>query len=206
MTMAEGLAAGGKLVLGLDFEPERDGGAIMACVMLEGLRVSPIEVVAVAEDPVSMEGLVKRAADNAIAHNCWVVVGASSPAASAIPDLERLTKRMVKGKKPGERVAASLVHTVTAQGTSRAVGAFHDAIVSGKVAHPGDPVLSAAVSAVVRREVGDSFVWQRRDPTGMSKPSLVTAATMAHWGCLTAGEVPEAAAVRTVARAARRRR
>lgn len=206
MTVAQGLEAGGRVVFGLDFEPDRDGGALVSCVMVDDLRVSPVEVVAVAEDAVSMEGLVQRAADNAIARGAWIVVGASSPAASAIPDLERLTKRQLKGKKPGERVTGSLVFPVTAQGTSRAVGAFHDAVVSAKIAHAGDPVLAAAVAAVVRREVGDSFVWQRRDPTGTSRPSLVTAATMAHWGASTAGEVPTAVAVRTVARAARRRR
>jgi hypothetical protein len=205
MTVEQALQAGGRLVFGLDFEPDRDGGALVACVMLEGLRVSPVEVVAVAEDALSMDGLVQRAADNANARQAWIVVGASSPASSAIPDLERLTKRQVKGKKPGERVTASLVFPVTAQGTSRAVGAFHDAVVSAKVAHSGDPVLATAVAAVVRREVGDSFVWQRRDPTGESQPSLVTAATMAHWGALTAGEVPKAVVAKTVARAARRR-
>ena len=206
MRLDDAIAAGGQLVFGLDFEPERDGGALVACVMLDGIRVSAVEVVAVADDAVSMEGLVKRAADNAIERQAWIAVGASSPAASAIPDLEKLTERKVKGKKPGERATASLVFPVTAQGTSRAVGAFHDAVVSSRVAHPGDPVLTAAVVAVVRREVGDSFVWQRRDPTGESKPSLVTAATMAHWGAMTAGPVPDAAPMKTVARAARRRR
>lgn len=205
MMLQDAIDAGGRVVFGLDFEPERDGGALVACVVVDG-QPRPVEVVAVADDPVSMEGLVQRAADNANARGAWVVVGASSPAASAIPDLERLTKRYVKGKKAGERTAASLVFPVTAQGTSRAVGAFHDAVVSAKIAHAGDPVLSTAVAAVVRREVGDSFVWQRRDPTGESKPSLVCAATMAHWGGLTAGEVPVAAAAKTVARAARRRR
>jgi hypothetical protein len=205
MTVEEGLAAGGRVVFGLDFEPDRDGGALVSCVFVDGL-VSPVEVVAVAEDAVSMEGLIKRAADNANARQAWVVIGASSPAASAIPDLERLTTRKVKGKKPGERVTSSLVHTVTAQGTSRAVGSFHDAVVSQKVAHNGDPVLAAAVAAVIRREVGDSFVWQRRDPTGEGRPSLVTAATMAHWGAVTAGEVPPAVEGKQVARAARRRR
>lgn len=199
------LEDGGQLVFGLDFEPERDGGALLVCAMVKGV-VTAVEVVAVADDPVSMEGLVQRAAENANSRGCWVAVGASSPAASAIPDLERLTKRYVKGKKAGERVAASLVFPVTAQGTSRAVGAFHDAVVSAKISHPGDPVLSAAVSAVIRREVGDSFVWQRRDPTGESKPSLVTAATMAYWGALTAGDVPKPVVVKQVARAARRRR
>jgi hypothetical protein len=206
MTVEQALTAGGQLVFGLDFEPDRDGGALVACVMSGGERMSPVEVVAVASDPVAMDGLVQRAVDNAVARQAWIAVGASSPAASAIPDLERLTKRQVKGKKAGERVAGSLVFPVSAQGTSRAVGAFHDAVVSAKIAHAGDPVLSAAVAAVVRREVGDSFVWQRRDPTGESRPSLVTAATMAHWGCLTAGPVPAAVAVKTVARAARRRR
>ena len=205
VSVSKVLDEGGQLVFGLDFEPERDGGALVVCAMVKGV-VTAIEVVAVADDPVSMEGLVQRAAENANVRGCWIAVGASSPAASAIPDLERLTKRYVKGKKAGERVAASLVFPVTAQGTSRAVGAFHDAVVSAKIGHPGDPVLSTAVAAVVRREVGDSFVWQRRDPTGESKPSLVCAATMAYWGALTAGDVPKAAEVRATARAARRRR
>jgi hypothetical protein len=201
------LQAGGRVVFGLDFEPERTGGALLACAILEegdGLRVCPIEVVAVADDPVSMEGLVQRAADNATARQAWVTVGASSPAASAIPDLERLTKRTIREK--GKRKQSSLCFPVTAQGTSRAVGAFHDAVVSAKIAHADDPVLNAAVMSVIRREVGDAFVWERRDPTGESKPSLVTAATMAHWGCLTAGAVPPVVAVQNTARAARRRR
>jgi len=200
------LQGGGRVVFGLDFEPERNGGALTVCAVdVDGLsRV--VEVVAVADDPVSMEGLVQRAADNAIARQAFVVVGASSPAASTIPDLERLTKRKVKGKKPGKPEDASLVFSVTAQGTSRAVGAFHDGVVSGKIAHNGDPVLTAAVVSVMRREVGDSFVWQRRDPTGESRPSLVTSATMAHWGALTAGVVPEEVRIAPVARAARRRR
>lgn len=207
LTVDKVLEAGGRVVFGLDFEPGRDGGALLACAILgegEGLRVCPVEVVAVADDPVSMDGLVQRAADNAIARQSWVAVGASSPAASAIPDLERLTKRTIKEK--GKRKESSLCFPVTAQGTSRAVGAFHDGVVSAKIAHADDPVLSAAVVSVIRREVGDAFVWERRDPTGESKPSLVTAATMAHWGCLTAGPVPEPVQVRNVARAARRRR
>lgn len=206
LTVEAVLAAGGRIVLGLDFEPERDGGALVACAITgDDERVCPIEVVAVADDPVSMEGLVRRAAENAITRQCWVAVGASSPAASAIPDLEKMTKRQVKGKN-GKREDATLVFPVTAQGTSRAVGAFHDAVVSTKIAHNGDPVLTTAVVAVVRREVGDAFVWERRDPTGTSKPSLVTAATMAHWGALTAGPVPKPVATTAVARAARRRR
>jgi hypothetical protein len=203
MPLQSAIDAGGKVVFGLDFEPERDGGALVACVIVDG-QPRPVEVVAVADDPVSMEGLVQRAADNANARQSWIAVGASSPAASAIPDLERLTKRTVRGKT-GKRETSSLVVPVTAQGTSRAVGAFHDAVVSAKIAHSDDPVLTTAVVAVVRREVGDSFVWQRRDPTGESKPSLVTAATMAHWGALTAGPVPPVVAVKSVARAARRR-
>lgn len=208
VTVGSVLEAGGRIVFGLDFEPERDGGALTVCAILddeEGLRVCPIEVVAVADDPVTMEGLVQRAADNAIKHEAFVAVGASSPAASAIPDLERLTKRTIRGKKKGSREQSSLCFPVTAQGTSRAVGAFHDAVVSAKIAHAGDPVLTSAVAAVIRREVGDAFVWERRDPTGEGKPSLVTSATMAHWGCLTAGPVPPVLAVKATARAARRR-
>jgi len=207
MTVDSVLQAGGRVVFGLDFEPERNGGALMVCAISDdGVRVCPIEVVAVADDPVSMDGLVQRAADNAIARQSWVVVGASSPAASAIPVLEKLTARKVKGKKPGRPDTASLMFPVTAQGTSRAVGAFHDAVVSAKIAHTGDPVLTSAVVSVMRREVGDAFVWQRRDPTGESRPSMVTAATMAHWGALTAGPVPAAVQTAPVARAARRRR
>lgn len=205
-TVESVLRDGGRVVFGLDFEPERNGGALMVCAVHDDGRVRPIEVVAVADDPVSMAGLVQRAAANAIARQAWIVVGASSPAASAIPDLEKLTTRKVKGKKPGKAEVASLVFPVTAQGTSRAVGAFHDAVVSAKIAHADDPVLSTAVVAVVRREVGDAFVWERRDPTGESRPSMVTAATMAHWGALTAGPVPPEVKTAPVARAARRRR
>lgn len=208
VTVAKVVEAGGRIVFGLDFEPERDGGALLACGVGGDGIVFPIEVVATADDPVSMEGLVQRAADNAIARQGWVAVGASSPAASAIPTLEKLTARKVKVRKGKKMVTedAHLVFSVTAQGTGRAVGAFHDAVVATRVAHAGDPVLSTAVAAVVRREVGDGFVWQRRDPTGVSKPSLVTAATMAYWAATTAGEVPKVAASTGVARAARRRR
>ncbi len=209
LTVDAVLSDGGRVVFGLDFEPERDGGALLVCaVSADGSQVFPVEVVAVADDPLSMEGLVRRAADNAKARGAWVAVGASSPAASAIPTLEKLTARRVKVRKGSKwKVEDShLVFPVTAQGTSRAVGAFHDAVVSAKIAHSGDPVLTSAVVSVIRREVGDGFVWERRDPTGESKPSLVTAATMAYWGALTAGEVPKVAAASATARPARRRR
>ena len=210
-TLASVEQAGGQIVLGLDFEPERNGGALVACAVMpdgDGPVIRVVEVVAVADDPVSMEGLVKRAADNAIARQSWIVVGASSPASSAIPTLERLTHRKVKVKKGNtwKTEDSHLVFPVTAQGASRAVGAFHDGAVSAKIAHSDDPVLTTAVVAVMRREVGDAFVWERRDPTGESRPSLVTAATMAHWGAITAGPVPPAITKSPVARAARRRR
>lgn len=207
LTVASVLEAGGQIVFGLDFEPERDGGALTACAILDGQdkRVCPIEVIATADDPVAMEGLVQRAADNANKYQAWVAVGASSPAASAIPDLEKLTKRTIRGDN-GKRKESSLVYSVTAQGTGRAVGAFHDSVVASKIAHSGDPVLATVVSAVVRRDTPGGFVWERRDPTGESKPSLVTSSTMAHWGALTAGPVPPKVVLKAKARAARRRR
>jgi hypothetical protein len=78
--------------------------------------------------------------------------------------------------------------------------------VAAKIGHNGDTTLAGAVAAVVKREVGDGFVWQRRDPTGTSRPSLVTAATMAYWGALTGGEVPKVAAASSTGRVAKRRR
>lgn len=206
LTVKAAMAAGGRMVLGLDFEPDRSAGALVACAQFPGMELRPVEVVAVADDVTSLDGLVKRAAANAKEFGAWIVVGSSSPAASAIPDLEKLTARRVRNEKTKKVEAGHLVFPVTPQGTSRAVGSFHDAIVSAKIAHPNDPRLNTAVSAVTRREVGDGFQWERRDATGMARPSLVTAATMAHWGVLTAGEVPRAAVVAAAGRVARARR
>lgn len=205
LTVAELVKSGARLTFGLDFEPERTGGALLAVATLDegGVRLCCVEVIDVATDVTQLEGLVARAAANANANQSWVAVAANGPAASAIPDLQRMTARKVRNGTKLED--ADLVFVIPPQGFSRAVGAFHDAVVAGKVGHPGDPVLSAAVSAVVRRTVGDLFVWERRDPTGTTQPSLVTALTAAHWGALTAGEVPPAAAPIARARVARRR-
>ena len=109
--------------------------------------------------------------------NQWdglITLDRGSPAASAIPALERLTD---DGKGNHRVRLIPLVDLV------RACGEFHDAAVHARLSHRGDYRLTDAVTSATKRRVGESWAWARR---GNADISPLVAATLARWGLITA--------------------
>lgn len=161
------LAPGPRVAISLDFTPERDRGAVVAAGDVDG--VTPLEVIEAGSD---LERLVRRAGEIARDQDAYVVIDRGSPAASAVPALERATSR---GSSHRVRLIA---HTDLV----RACGDFHDAAVHGRLSHRGDYRLSDAVAAATKRKVGDAWCWSRR---GNADITPLVAATLARWGVQT---------------------
>lgn len=183
----------GRLAFGLDFDAERTAGALVVAgkiVDLDGTTVTPIEVIEASAD---FGLLVQRAAANANEHEADIVIQAGSPAASVIDELKRLT---AYGRKDEHRVKV-----ISQPEMARAVGSFFDAATARRLSHRNDPRLNEAVAAAVRRQVGDTFVWERRITESIAP---LTAATLARWGVLTA-PAPKKPAVASISSPARKR-
>ena len=175
------LLPGSKVAFGLDFTPERDRGALIACgeVTLDnGELVTPIEVIEASTD---LEHLIARAAEVANQWDGLITIDRGSPAASAIPTLERLTHYDDMSKREG----LHRVRLIPLSELVRACGDFFDAAVHARISHRGDYRLTDAVTSATKRRVGESWAWQRR---GNADISPLVAATLARWGIVTAPE------------------
>jgi hypothetical protein len=161
-------------------------------VDIDGAKITPLEVIDVSSD---FTALVQRAAANANRFKGDIIIQSGSPAASEIPTLERLTSY---GRKKGKDLHR--VKVIAQPEMARAVGSFFDAATARRLSHRNDPRLDVAVAAAVRREVGDTFVWERRIAESIAP---LTAATLARWGVLIAPD-PLPPAVATVSSPARR--
>ncbi|HET6898524.1 MAG TPA: hypothetical protein VFK70_09260, partial [Vicinamibacteria bacterium] len=100
-----------------------------------------------------------------------------SPAASAVPALEKATARPDGTHRVRLLPLTDLV---------RACGDLHDAALRAGVSHRGDYRLTDAVTSATKRQVGDAWAWKRR---GSADISPLIAATLARWGLLTAPEI-----------------
>lgn len=182
------LVPGKQVAFGLDFDADRASGALVSAGMVtdvDGARVTPLEVIDVSGD---LNLLVQRAAANANQFKGMILIQSGSPASSEIATLERLT---TYGRRKGKDLHR--VNVIAQPEMARAVGSFYDAALVRRLSHRSDPRLNDAVSAAVRREVGDVFVWQRRIAESIAP---LTAATLARWGVLTAPEPkPRAASI-----------
>lgn len=102
-----------------------------------------------------------------------VVVNTVGSAASLIPDMETEKLNVVP---------------VTVGEQARGCGMFYDGIMGTKegasptLNHLGDPALNAAVAGAVKREIGDRWVWSRKDST--IDISVLVAVTLALYGLL----------------------
>jgi hypothetical protein len=173
------LVPGARIALSLDFTPERDRGALVAAGLVDG--ITPLEVVQADSD---LEGLILKAIETAKRYRAPVVIDRGSPAASAVPRLEK-AKVKVRMIPVGELASAC--------------GDFYDA-AHGKEAtdeqpgrppqlsHRGDYRLTDAVASASKRIVADRWVWRRR---GGADISPLMAATMARWGVLTTTPPPK---------------
>lgn len=182
------LVPGAQVVFGLEYSEGRESGALVVAGDVDG--VTPLEVI---ESTTDLELLARRAAANAIAAETVVCVAHGTPAASAIPALERATKY----RKAGHDVHRVRVISVTEQ--TRAAGDFHDAVKNARVTHQADYRLTDSVKKASKRRVGESWTWAR---AGASTNELI-AATWARYGVLT--QPVEAPVVAKVTSAARRR-
>lgn len=170
----EDVVPGPQVVLSLEFSEDRNRGSLVASGLVDG--VTPLEVI---ESSSNLERLVDRAAKNAKAAETTICVAYGSPAASAIPALQKATKYRAKGKDH-DRVR---IISVTEQ--TRAAGDFFDAVKNATVSHRGDYRLTESVKHAHKQQVGDSWKWRRDAET-----SELIAATLARYGVMTAPPLP----------------
>jgi hypothetical protein len=165
-----------QIAIGLDFTPERDRGALVICgeVEVDGELLTAIEILEAGSD---LERIIQRAAEVANTWNALITLDRGSPAASAVPALERLTMEPLTGKHK--------VRLVPMTDLVRACGDFHDAAVHARISHRGDYRLTDAVVGATKRRVGESWAWKRR---GSADISPLVAATLARWGVVAAPE------------------
>jgi phage terminase large subunit-like protein len=167
-----------QVAFGLDFTPERDRGALAvagAHETVDGETITPVELIEASSD---LERIVARAAAVANEWDGLITIDRGSPAASAVPALERLTWN--------ETTLTHRVRLIPMVELVRACGDFHDAAIHARISHRGDYRLTDAVVAATKRRVGEAWCWQRR---GRADISPLVAATLARWGVLTAPEV-----------------
>lgn len=173
------LVPGAHIGLALDFTPERDRGALVAAGKVGD--VTPLEVIQADSD---LEGLIAKTIEVARKWRAPVVIDRGSPAASAIPKLER---------------AKVKVRLIPLTELCNACGDFFDAAHGREasddqpargpeLSHRGDYRLTDAVASATKRKVGDKWAWNRR---GGADISPLTAATMARWCVLTTKPPPK---------------
>lgn len=169
------LMPGTEVALGLDFTPERDRGALVVAGVVDhnDEAVCAIEILEAGSD---LERLVSRAAEVANRWNALITIDRGSPAASAIPVLERDTAR-------GD--GTHRVRLIPMTELVRACGDFHDAAIHARLSHRGDYRLTDAVIGASKRPVGEAWAWKRR---GGADISPLVAATLARWGVVSAPE------------------
>lgn len=101
---------------------------------------------------------------------CAIVLDASGPAGSLLPDLLDLRLAPV---------------TTSAREMGQACGAFYDAAVENRLRHLDQPSLTTALEAARKRPLGDAWAWHRRDSGADISP--LVAATLALYGHATHG-------------------
>jgi hypothetical protein len=158
------------VAFGLDFTPERDRGALVVAGVSSDPDIAAIEVIESSSD---LDRIVARAAEVANNWNGLITIDRGSPAASAIPALERMTD---DGKGHHKVRLIPLTDLV------RGCGDFHDAAVHCRLSHRGDYRLTDAVTSATKRQVGEAWAWARR---GNADIAPLVAATLAHWGLVT---------------------
>lgn len=143
----------GSLVMGVDVNPERSAGSIVA------VGGGVIEVV---EHRPQVGWLMETITqiDKAQNRPAWAVDG-SGPVASFIPEMERANLKLtVLG--PKDVVGAA--------------GGFYDAVVDRKVRIRRHPSLDAAIAGAAKRTSGDAWAWARKSSSVDISP-LVAAST-----------------------------
>lgn len=151
------------VLFGLEVNPERTHASVGAAWRRPdgGFHVSVVD---------SQAG-VKWVIDLCARWSRPLLVDPRSPAGALIPELEA----------GGVEVA-----TVSATEFSSACGMFFDGIVEGTVFHDGDPALTESVAGAERKNVSESWGWDRR--TDAADITRLIAVTLALWGAHRAAE------------------
>jgi hypothetical protein len=166
-----------QLAFSLDFTPERDRGTLAVCGMHtedNGDVLTPVEIIESSSD---LDRLIARAGEVSNDWHAPIIIDRGSPAASAVPALERATW--------DDETLTHRVRLIPFTELVRACGDFHDAAVHARVTHRGDYRLTDAVTSATKRKVGEAWAWQRR---GGADISPLVAVTLARWGVVTAPE------------------
>ncbi len=95
---------------------------------------------------------------------CAVIVDGRSAAASLVPSLED---------------AGVIVTTTSASDMAQACGSFYDAVIEGRLRHVNDRELNDAVDGATKRNLGDAWAWDRKNPLVNIAP-LVAVTLAAH--------------------------
>lgn len=111
--------------------------------------------------------VVARTVEVARQHDVPVVVDAKGPAGVFVPQLV-------------SELGPERVRVVTFEQAKDACGLIHQAVSTGSLLHAGYPELDAAVAGAVKRDVGDRWLWGRRQSGTDISP--LEAATLAVWG------------------------
>jgi hypothetical protein len=172
---------GGRPVFSVDVAPDRRSAAIGIC----GRRDDGARHLGLIDHRRGVDWVVPRVVQLIEDHDpVCVVLDAASPAGALLPALTEAGLRRRTDTDPG----APLVVT-GAQDMGHACGGLLDAVqaTESDVWHRGDPIVTAAWEAAVRRDIGDGL-WGlgRKVSGGDITPAVVIA--LAHWGHVAYGE------------------
>lgn len=151
----------GDPMFGIDVPRDRSHAAI-GCA---GLRDDGPVHVEIVEYKRGTDWVVERMGELIDEHGGKVVVDPGSTAGSLLADLEE---------------AGIPVMTTAARDYAQACGQFYDAVVQGRLRHMGDLDLDIAVAGTTKRDLGDAWAWNRKNPTVDISP--LVAVTLAAWG------------------------
>lgn len=146
-----------------DVSPDRASSSISAA----GSRRDGLRHVEVVENGRGTGWVVARLVDLHNEHSpVGIVCDAAGPAASLIPEIER--------------ILGIEVRAVNAKEHANACGLIYDAVEQKTLRHLGTPELRAALKNAIKRPLGDAWAWSRKNSIG-DITSLVSS-TLALWG------------------------
>lgn len=152
----------GPVCFAFDVTPDRSWASISA----SGDREDGLPHIEVIEHKRGTSWIPRRLKELTVHNPAAILCDASGPAASLLPDIERLGVE---------------VTSVSAKEHAQACGIFYDAVMdTGTLRHLGTPELDSAVSGAVTRPLGEAWAWSRKNSAIDISP--LVASTLALWG------------------------
>lgn len=157
-------------MFGVDVNPERSAGAVVACDAAGG-------VVELADYRPGVEWLPARVVELAERYGLPVALDPAGPVASYGEELRRGGVRVVE---------------VGGRDMVRACGVFADRLTAGVLRVRSHPAFDLAAAAAAKRSAGDAWAWARRSSRDDICP--IVAATVAVWAVQASPALPDLAA------------